>query len=443
MLTSKGYGVHKNKINVEKVISELTVKPADGFIQNTEDTSFCVCLETSKSLYVPKYYGLQKFGLPTSNKIKEPDSISVEFKGDLLETQHEPVKEYLRCARDPLKMGGILQLPPGAGKTVMGLYILCQLGVKTMIIVHKDFLLNQWKERIEQYLPNAKIGMIKQGTVQVDCDVAIASLQSLSMREYEPDTFSTFGLVIIDECHHIAAQVFSKALLKINFKYALGLSATVNRKDGLSKVFKWFIGDIVFKVTKKQNVDCHVDVAIFKHADNNYCKEQYMYNGKVNMAKMVNNLTLFEPRTDFIVEHLLEVLDKEPTRNVIILSDRRKHLEDMQKKIGTRLTTGLYLGGMKNEVLELSKEKQVILGTFNMVSEGFDLPKLDTLILATSKSDIEQSVGRIQRKHFYGEDDNVPLIIDIVDDFSVFGNQHRKRYKFYQKMKYKILEQKV
>ncbi len=118
----------------------------------------------------------------------------------------------------------------------------------------------------------------------------------------------------------------------------------------------------------------------------------------------------------------------------------KKNIDERRTRSGTVLTTGLYLGGMKNDILEVSKEKQVILGTFNMVSEGFDLPKLDTLILATSKSDVEQSVGRIQRKHSYGKDDNIPLIIDIVDNFSIFGNQHRKRSAFYKKMNYNILK---
>jgi superfamily II DNA or RNA helicase len=439
MLTSKGYGILKKKVNVEKVINELTVKPQGGFIESTEDDSFCVCMETSKYLYVPKYYGLQTYGLPEVNKITEPKRISLEFKGALMKAQEDPVKAYLSSARDPCKMGGILQLPPGAGKTVMALYILCELKVKTMIIVHKDFLLNQWKERIEQYVPSAKVGLIKQKVVETDNDISIASLQSLSMREYDKDVFSEYGLVIIDECHHIAAQVFSKALLKVNFRYALGLSATVTRKDGLSKVFKWFIGDIVYKVTKKKNVDCNVHLAYFEDNSKEYKHESVMFNGKVNMAKMVNNIASYEPRTDFIVNTLFGILESEPTRNVIVLSDRRKHLEDIQKKIGGRYTTGLYLGGMKNASLEESKGKQIILGTFNMVSEGFDLPKLDTLVLATSKSDIEQSVGRIQRKHSIGIDDNVPMVIDIVDDFSVFGNQFKKRSKFYKKMNYNIL----
>ena len=439
MLSSKGYAVLKNKVDTVNIIKELTVKPAGDFIQNVEDDSFCLCLETTKYLYLPKHYGLQKFGLPKTINLNEPTPIDLEFKGNLLEAQHLPVKTYLKYAEDPLHMGGILQLPPGAGKTVMALYILCKLKVKTLIIVHKEFLLNQWKERIVQYIPNATVGIIKQNKIEVDCDISIASLQSLCMREYDKEVLSRFGLVIIDECHHAGAMVFSKALMKVNFKYALGLSATVSRKDGLTKVFKWFIGDVVYKVSKKEDVDCKVDVAVFKDTNELYCKEHHMYNGKINMAKMVNNIAYYEPRSLFIVDKLFELLANEPTRNVIILSDRRKHLEDLHKMINVKFDAGLYLGGMKNDLLEITKTKQVILGTFNMVSEGFDLPKLDTLILATSKGEIEQSVGRIQRKHVYTEDDNVPLIIDIVDDFSVFKNQHTKRMKFYKKRNYEIL----
>jgi superfamily II DNA or RNA helicase len=250
--------------------------------------------------------------------------------------------------------------------------------------------------------------------------------------------FNKFGLVIIDEVHHIGAQVFSRALLKTNFKYALGLSATVIRKDGLSKVFKWFIGDVVYKVPQKQNVGCKVLIKIYKDDNEEYSKESYLFNGKVNMAKMINSLTSYMPRTKYIVENVINILKETPTRNVIILSDRRSHLDDMSKMLEGTYETGLYVGGMKNSELEESKNKQIILGTYSMVSEGFDLPKLDTLVLATSKSDIEQSVGRIQRKHVLSENDNIPTVIDIVDNFSIFGNQFIKRKRFYNKMKYDI-----
>lgn len=444
MLSSRGYIIKKKDVDENKIIEELTVKP--NLIMSTVDTNteFCLCLETKTKLFLPKYYGLQKFGLPKVVDMEEPRSITCDFQGSLLDNQHNPIEAYIEAAKDPLKMGGILQLPPGAGKTVMALYILCQLKVKTLIIVHKEFLLNQWKERIQQYVPGAKVGIIKQKKKEIDNDIVIASLQSICNKTDDQDIFKEFGLLIVDEVHHIGAQVFSRALLKTNFKYSLGLSATVNRKDGLTKVFKWFIGDVIYKVPKKENVQCNVIVKEYIDDTNtDYKREFYLYNGKVNMAKMINTVTEHLPRTEFIVDCVIDILTTCPTRNVIILSDRRKNLEDMMSLFkNTKYGVGMYVGGMKNEDLYNSTCKQIILGTYSMVSEGFDLPKLDTLVLSTSKSDIEQSVGRIQRKHVITEKDNIPTIIDIVDDFSIFGNQFMKRKRFYNKMKYNICNEK-
>jgi len=435
MLTSKGYKILKEN-NYEKTIEELTVKPFGDFMNNDTNDEFCVCLQTSKYLYVPKYFGLQKFGLPSEYKINEPTNIDVTFSGNIMDRQKEPIDKFIIAANDPLKMGGILQLPPGFGKTVMALYIICKLKVKTLIIVHKEFLLNQWKERIEQYIPNCSVGIIKQKKIEVDNNIVIASLQSLCMKTYEDNIFNGFGFVIIDECHHVGAQVFSKALFKVNFKYTLGLSATVNRKDGLTKVFKWFLGDILYKITKKENIPCIVKQIVINDNNESYRKEYTIFNGKPNIAKMITNICSYSSRTTEIVNQIKSILEKDD-RKVLVLSDRKQHLHD----IGVQFEEekhGFYMGGMKERDLEKSKTKQIILGTYNMISEGFDLPSLDTLVLASPKSDVEQSIGRIQRKHTLTENDNIPLVIDIVDNFSLFEKQANKRKVFYKKMKYEI-----
>lgn len=435
MLTSKGYKILKNN-NYEKTIEELTVKPFGDFMNNDTNDEFCVCLQTSKYLYVPKYFGLQKFGLPSEYKLNEPTTIDVSFSGNIMDRQKEPIDKFIIAANDPLKMGGILQLPPGFGKTVMALYIICKLKVKTLIIVHKEFLLNQWKERIEQYIPNCSVGIIKQKKIEVDNNIVIASLQSLCMKTYEDNIFNGFGFVIIDECHHVGAQVFSKALFKVNFKYTLGLSATVNRKDGLTKVFKWFLGDILYKITKKENIPCIVKQIVINDNNETYRKEYTIFNGKPNIAKMITNICSYSSRTTEIVNQIKSILKKDD-RKILVLSDRKQHLHD----IGVHFEEekhGFYMGGMKERDLENSKSKQIILGTYNMISEGFDLPSLDTLVLASPKSDVEQSIGRIQRKHIITENDNIPLVIDIVDNFSLFEKQANKRKVFYKKMKYEI-----
>jgi superfamily II DNA or RNA helicase len=245
---------------------------------------------------------------------------------------------------------------------------------------------------------------------------------------------------VVSNCHHIGSEVFSRTLHKINCKYSLGLSATMTRKDGLTKVFKWHLGDIVFKA-KNNNKD-KVDVYCYEYDEDDikYNKEEINYNGKCNMAKMINNICDYEPRTDFIVNIIEGIKKKEEKRNIILLSDRRNHLKILKDKIEGKNVgnVGYYVGGMKDEELKKSEDNcDILLGTFSMASEGMDIPKLDTIILASPKSDIVQSIGRVLRKKL---EDRVyiPLVIDINDMFSMFLNQNKKRLTYYKKCKYNI-----
>ena len=441
-LTKRGYGISKDdsKMDIDDIKASLTVKPHSVYDDNS-NAQFKVFLESSKKIYVPKYWGLSKFGVPNEDKIQPPQEIEAKFTGSLRDYQLEPVRKFIECCKDSKKRGGILQLPPGWGKTVMALNIISKLKVKTLIIVHKEFLMTQWKERIQQYLGNVSIGIIKQNVIENDNDIVIASLQSISMKDYGEEVFKGFGLVAIDEVHHLGAQVFSRALFKVNFKYSLGLSATVSRKDGLSKVFKWFLGDIVYKAKAKQSDDVNVLIKYFYESDPEYSHIPLMYNGKPNISKLINQVCSYGPRTQMLVDELEKVLDKEPDREVIILSDRRNHLQEIESCLNSKgfKNIGYYVGGMKQSDLKESEKQNILLGTYNMVSEGFDLPKLNTLVLASPKSDVEQSVGRIQRQ--LKEDRKyTPLIIDIVDQFSLFNNQGIKRKTFYKKKGYTIDE---
>ena len=327
--------------------------------------------------------------------------------------------------------------------TVMSLNIIAQLGKKTLVVVHKDFLLKQWRERIEQFLPDARVGLVKAKVIDIeDKDIVMASLQSLAMKDYDKGTFDEFGLVVCDEVHNFAAEVFSRALFKTNFKYSLGLSATITRKDGLSKVFKWHLGDIVYKNTKKKIDKVIVECHEYYNESPLYSKEITLFNNKPNMARMINNICEFDNRTDYIVNILKRIKEEESNRNILLLSDRRGHLKDLKNKIDnlkiTNSKTGYYVGGMKDNELKFTEDNcDIILATFSMAAEGLDLPKLDSVILCSPKSSIEQSVGRILRKKM--EDRiYIPLIIDIIDYFSMFINQSKKRIKYYKKCNYDI-----
>ena len=445
-LSQRGYGIPKDGRPLEEldaIKKELTVQPVvnQAMLGNVQPPTFRLYMESSKKLYVPKYYGLCKYGVPEAVTVPEGADLDLAFRGSLRDEQRVPMDKFLKACKDPMKMGGIISISCGGGKTVLGLYAVAALRKKTMIIVHKDFLLGQWKERIEEFLPDARVGLIKAKTIDVqDKDIVIASLQSLSMKDYDKGVFADIGFVIIDEVHRTGTEVFSNALHKINFRYALGLSATVQRKDGLAKVFKWFIGDVVYK--KKRTEDgVLVKVCHFYDPDPIYSKEEVIYNGKLNLSRMINNVCDFHPRVQYIVDIIKRVMtESEMTRKILILSDRKAHLASIKELLehqAPHITSGFYIGGMKQADLKESETRHIILATFSFASEGFDAKDLDTLILASPKTDIEQSVGRILRQR-ENERKHQPIIFDVVDRFSMFERQGKKRLAYYKKLKYVV-----
>ena len=439
-LSKDGYKIIKKNYSskeVKEIKDELTAKPFTYNKSQMNDTNrFIVYLESPKKLYLPRFYGIKKFGEPTVNQMEEGDDINLTFKGDLREEQ-KPIEEiYLKNAYE--KGGGIISIRCGGGKTVLALHIISVLKKKTVVIVHKDFLMTQWRDRILEFLPDARIGKIQQNTVDIeDKDIVLAMVQSLSMKEYEEGTFDSFGLAIFDECHHLGAEVFSKSMRKVASKYMLGLSATPKRKDGLSKVFEWFMGDIVYLQKEKNKDYAEVQLIEWNFNDQKYNKEEVNFRREPCMPKMINNICDYYPRTQMIVEVAKKY--QQEKRSILILSDRRDHLNLLAVMLNDFCTTGFYVGGMKPDELRDSQEKDILLATFSMASEGMDVPKLNTVILASPKSDVEQSVGRVFRQKACDREFH-PLIIDIQDIFSMFQKQCEKRITFYHKSNFTIFK---
>ena len=308
-----------------------------------------------------------------------------------------------------------------------------------MFVSHKDFLNQQFIESIKQFVPNAKIGKIKQSKVDVeDKDVVIASLQSLAMRDYDINIFKDFGLVIIDEVHHTGAEVFSKAFQNINSNIILGLSATLNRKDGLRNVFEYYIGKSVYKFTTKETISLNVNIHKYFESDVEYSNNILLWNGKPNSAAMINNICKYQNRTIFIFNLIIDILKKENKRKILILSERRNQLKEFEKLFdNTNFDTGYYVGGLSQNVLDLSSKKQIILATYQMAAEGMNIPTLNTVIFASPISDIQQAIGRILREK-PSERIYTPLCIDIWDQFSLFIQKGLTRIKYYKKNNYDI-----
>jgi superfamily II DNA or RNA helicase len=262
-------------------------------------------------------------------------------------------------------------------------------------------------------------------------------LQSLSMKEYPLSLFQGFGFTIIDEVHHISAEVFSRALFKIVTPCMLGLSATMKRKDGLTKVFKMFLGEIVY--TKKRDLCDNVLVKVihYNHPEEIYYKEQYNFRGHVNYSAMIKQLCSFEPRSDFILKLLKDVLLENSEQQIMILGHNKNLLNYLYDNIEKQniCSVGYYIGGMKEKDLKISESKKVIIATYQMAAEGLDIKSLTSLFMVTPKTDVCQAVGRILRKK-----GGKHLIVDIVDIHGIFQRQWAKRRTYYKKQKYTIQE---
>lgn len=442
VIGKRGYTILKEELTSKEIFEirkELTVKPFINKEYGLEPTPFPVYCESTRKLYLPRYYGLNKFGPPKLNKLDSGKSINITFSKSLKPKQIPIVDEFMKVVSNQNIGGGLISVPCGYGKTVIALYLCALLKVKTLVVVHKEFLVNQWKERIKEFIPDAKIGKIQSNKIYIDgYDIVIGMLQSISMIEYNQDIFNDFGFVIYDECHHLGAETFSKALLKTGTKYTLGLSATPQRQDGLSKVFHWYLGDMVYLIKKREEENVKVKIIKYYDSNEDYSKEILNFKGNPNSAQMINRICDYEPRTNLIIKETHQRLLE--GRKILILSDRREHLKVIKSKLDEipKYTSGFYLGGMKEKDLNETETKDVILGTFSMASEGFDCKyPLDTIILTSPKTNIEQAVGRILRQE--AKDRKfVPLIIDIFDEFSLFAKQALKRVKFYQKNNYKM-----
>lgn len=406
---------------------ELTVRPAVNGDYGFPPPPFKVFRPAKNGICVPRFYGTSVFGAPAHDKRPEPQRISTRFTGTLRDATHQ--NAALAAALDAGH--GVLSLPCGYGKTTVSLAIACKLGYRTMIVVHKQFLADQWRERIQQFCPGATVGVVQQDRKEVACDFVIAMLQSLALKEYTFSDFESIGTLIVDEAHHICAKVFSQSLFKLCPKHIFGLSATPERKDGLTKVLHWFMGPTFFAVERKNQEQVEVFPVIFD-------SPQYrnpppsMRNGKISMPNMITQVVEDRDRNTMLVDLVKKASGG--TRQLLVLSDRRLHCERLHQCFPK--TSGLYMGGMKESELKASSEKKIIFATFSQAHEGLDIPTLDTVILASPKSDITQSIGRIMRETA-GKKNN-PHIYDVHDPWSVFAAMYYKRLKVYRQGGFQI-----
>lgn len=315
--------------------------------------------------------------------------------------------------------------------TICGLKILCNVNRKTLVVVHTHYLMKQWEERIKEFIPDARIGFFYGQKCDIDDkDIVIGMLQSLSLKDYDPNIFRDIGFTIFDEVHKVGAEQFSKALFRVSSKKMLGLSATPYRGDGLTKILYWHFGKILDPF-KEEKLDQSVHVNIIPFEPENFNETRIRYGG-YNFANMTNQLIGNGKRNELIIETAVKYVEE--GRCILILTSRLEHVRNLASQLDfLGVSVGIFVGGMKMCDLESATEKQVIVATYNMFKEGVDVQKLDTLIFATPINNITQAIGRILRKKHV---ERHALIVDIWDVVSQYESWGLKRQKYYKSKKF-------
>lgn len=343
-------------------------------------------------------------------------------------------------------------------------------------------MMKQWFDRIKQYVPNAKIGLVQRDQCQTEGkDVIIMSVKTVANREFSKHAFENIAVVIWDEIHLMCTRTFSQAFPKLAAKYTMGLSATPYRRDQCETIFQSFIGPVVYmrKRGRDESIEARCITFLMDNIEVSYNRFNKVQYTPTTVA------TINRPeRTKWLAEYVANLGAQ--GRCVLVLGEYVSHLKELQRQIeelqprkaaslqqiyafmmawhrrlgadsGLRIlpqdvgrmiarrmwspvSCGLYIGEMKNDQRRISEDKDIILGTYKLASVGMDIPSLNCLVFASPRKEIEQSVGRILRKQ---HEEFKPLIIDVIDNHTLYQSQSRERKKFYRNYGYKLIYQQI
>ena len=444
LLSQYGYSVSKKWIEgsyqggVKALKAKLTIVPKTNpnFPGSKEHRMF---EEGKRWLRVPRRFGFDEFGPPDVDKLaawlaSAPRRESLEFSGQLREKQAKPrdvILSELKTAKT-----ATLCLMTGSGKTVIAVSIVCDLKVRTCVIVNKTMLAEQWKKEIERFSPKANVKIV-QGAASVDLlkddtvDVCVTMSQTLTNVEHVD---GVFGLLVVDECHHLPCRTFSDVMFKACSPMVLALSATPTRADGLSVALDWHVGPLTYREVpdRSEQKPTRVIIERFDPADIEFDPKGY--------SRMITRLCADPQRNEVIAAAATRLVD-DPRRHVLVLTDRVSHARRLSEMIASRSKTvdlrdvGTFVAGGSTKRKrkrgddddDSPLKKRVIVSTYKMMEEGISVPSLNSLVLASPKKNVVQTVGRIYRKVHV---DVEPVIVDVVD--SILEYQAKTRMKTYK-----------
>lgn len=338
---------------------------------------------------------------------------------------------------------GILHAPTAFGKTVTAISMISKRKTNALILVHSRQLLDQWKQRLQTFLPELNIGIIGGGKNKPFGMIDIATYQSLINKKDNSvsDLIQDYGHIIIDECHHISAPRYEMVLNEARAKYVLGLTATPERQDGHQKIIFMAAGPIRHKVQNNAHhkFDQQVIVRQLHHEIPSYLTSS---EDRPKISDAYRWILDNETRNQRIIKDIL--ISIQHSKHPLVLTERREHAEIihtalLEKGVNSVVMKGAMRAAERKKIEEALLTAQVVVATGKYVGEGFDLPRLDTLFLAMPiawKGSLAQYAGRIQRE---SDGKQQVTIYDYVDSsLPMLQRMFNKREKSYTALGYQI-----
>lgn len=425
--TSKGilsgcYWIEKKLVDIDS----LTLRPEGGLVP-LKPWSLIVPHPSKTHVGVPKFFGLSAFGHPAKDLRCMGNPCEYKFLPTLRPEQELGVEKTIATLQ---KWGGAFFVADcGFGKTVCIAALIARLKVTAMVIVPRITLIEQCMTNLPAMMPGVDIGVL-QGEYKPNPkrkhDVMVVSLDSLAQIAYPQSLLDSFGLVIFDEAHHMAASTLSKILPRICARNIVGFSATPDRRDGLEHALYWLLGPTSFVYQRLPSITGVRDtVEIFKTPTPSHVPELMLYNGTLNFSGMITSLTVNESRNNFLVALAKSLCRKK----ILMITALREHVELLHTLLGDTPHEAVHGGMNAKGRSRVSNETRILIATYGMLEEGFDDPAIDTLILCTPRSRVQQTIGRAERT---APGKLKPYVYDIVDDNQVFQAMWRKRCEFYK-----------
>ena len=386
------------------------------------------------------------------DKTNTGNNTPIEFNGKLREEQSDAARELLEHNT------GVLSATTAFGKTVIAAYLASQIKTSTLILVHTQALMMQWKKSLEQFLtfditppePHkgrgrkkawSPVGLLGAGKDTLNGIVDVAVMQSLIDGDEVKELVRNYGMIIVDECHHVSAVNFEKILKYVNAKYVYGLTATPTRQDGHHPIIFMQCGPIRYRVDAKEQAE--------KRAFEHYLIPRFTSFRNIaddNITSLYKKLMYDEMRNSLIVKDVITAIDS--GRTPIILTERREHVALLAELLLGHCDNLIQIIGttsakIRRETLEQleripENESLIVIATGRYVGEGFDYPRLDTLFLALPiswKGKVAQYAGRLHRNYPGKTEVQVYDYIDI--HIPVLERMYQKRVKSYSSIGYK------